>query len=63
MVACKAGGEEQFEKEQKSADGDESGQQGRARRAVCNEEESGGESSMRLPISQLVNVFLRLVNS
>ena len=57
QVACKAGGAEQLEKEQKSADGDESGQQGGARRAVFNEEESSGESSMRLPIPQLVNVF------
>ena len=56
QVACKAGGEEQFEKEQKSADADKSGQQGRARRAVFNEEESGGETSMRLPIPQLMNV-------
>ena len=55
QVACKTGGAEQLEKEQKSADG--------GRRAVFNEKEiSGGESSMRLPIPQLVNVFLRLVN-
>ena len=57
QVACKTGGAEQLEKEQKSADGDESDQQGGARRAVFNEEESGGETSMRLPIPQLVNVF------
>lgn len=56
QVACKTGGAEQLEKEQKSADGDESDQQGGARRAVFNEEESGGETSMRLPIPQLVNV-------
>ena len=56
QVACKTGGAEQLEKEQKSADGDESDQQGGARRAVFNEEESSGESSMRLPIPQLVNV-------
>ena len=40
QVACKTGGAEQLEKEQKSADGDESDQQGGARRAVFNEEES-----------------------
>jgi hypothetical protein len=32
-VPCKTGGAEQLEKEQKSADGDESGKQGGARRA------------------------------